>query len=127
MRFMFIIKTGHAAPPSPELIEAMHALAQREVKAGRMIQDGGLMPPQAGGEVRLARGKLMVLDGPFTETKEFIGGYAIFELPDRDAAVASAVEFLKLHQEFMPEWEGSCEIREVAGSQVELIRSAGGG
>lgn len=127
MRFMFIIKTAHAGAPTPELLEAMHTLAQREVKAGRMIHDGGLMPPQAGGEVRLARGKLMITDGPFTETKELIGGYAIFELPDRDAAVASAVEFLKLHQEFMPEWEGGCEIREVAGSQVELIRSAAGG
>jgi hypothetical protein len=130
MRFMFIIKTAHdapQAPPTPELIEAMHTLAQREVTAGRMIQDGGLMPPQTGREVRLARGKLTVLDGPFTETKEVIGGFAVFELPDRDAAVASAMEFMKLHQDFMPGWEGVCEIREVAGSQVELIRGAGGG
>jgi hypothetical protein len=127
MRFMFIIKSAMAAMPTPELIEAMHTLAQREVKAGRMIHDGGLMPPQAGSEVRLAGGKLVVLDGPFTETKELIGGYAIFELPDRDAAVASALEFLGLHQKFMPEWEGGCEIREVAGSQVEMIRAAAGG
>ena len=126
MRFMFIIKTADAAPPPPALLEAMHALAQREVKAGRMVHDGGLMPPQPGGEIRLARGKLMVLDGPFAETKELIGGYAVFELPDRDAALASAMEFLKLHQQFMPAWEGTCEIRQVAGSQVELIRAGGG-
>lgn len=127
MRFMFIIKTADAGPPPPALLEAMHTLAQREVKAGRMVHDGGLMPPQPGGEIRLARGKLMVLDGPFAETKELIGGYAVFELPDRDAAQASAMEFLKLHQQFMPGWEGTCEIRQVAGSQVELIRAAGGG
>ena len=130
MRFMFIIKIANAASPTsptPELIEAMHRLAEREVTAGRMIHDGGLMPRDTGAEVRLAGGKLIVMDGPFTETKELIGGYAIFELPDRDAAVAAALEFLQLHQQFMPEWEGSCEVREVAGSQVELIRGAGGG
>jgi hypothetical protein len=125
MRFMFIIKSDQAAAPTAEMIEAMHALAQREVKAGRMIDDGGLMPRDAGAEVRLAGGKLIVMDGPFTETKEMIGGYAIFELPDRDAAIASALEFLKLHQKFMPEWEGVCEVREVAGSQVAMLRGGG--
>jgi hypothetical protein len=127
MRFMFIIKAPTAAAPTPELIEAMHALAEREVKAGRMIDDGGLMPRDTGAEVRLAGGKLIVLDGPFTETKELIGGYAVFELPDRDAAVQAALDFMQLHQQFMPEWEGVCEVREVAGSQVELIRGGGGG
>ena len=126
MRFIFIVKTADASAPSSEMIEAMHQLAQREVAAGRMIYDGGLMPPQAGGEVRLKGGKLMVLDGPFTETKELIGGFAVFELPDREAAVASALEFLSLHQKFMPAWEGGLEIREIAGSQVELIRAGGG-
>ena len=126
MRFMFIIKSAADASPSAEMIEAMHQLAQREIAAGRMIDDGGLTPRNAGAEVRLAGGKLIVLDGPFTETKELIGGYAVFELPDQDAAVASALEFLKLHQKFMPEWEGSLEVREVAGSQVARIRGLGG-
>jgi hypothetical protein len=127
MRFMFIIKALTAAAPTPELVEAMHALAEREVKAGRMIDDGGLMPRDMGAEVRLAGGKLIVLDGPFTETKELIGGYAVFELPDRAAAVQAALDFMQLHQQFMPDWEGVCEVREVAGSQVQLIRGAGGG
>jgi hypothetical protein len=129
MRFMFLVKTAHdapQAPPPPELFAAMHALAEREVKAGRMVQDGGLMPPQPGREVRISRRKLMVVDGPFAETKEVIGGYAVFELPDHEAALASAMEFLQLHQQHMPDWEGSLEIREVAGSQVELIRAGGG-
>lgn len=125
MRFMFIIKAASAAAPTPELLEAMHALAQREVKAGRMIDDGGLMPRDAGAEVRLAGGKLIAMDGPFAETKELIGGYAIFELPDLDAAVKAAQEFLQLHQTFMPDWEGVCEVRQVAGSQVQLIRGGG--
>lgn len=125
MRFMFIIKAPTAAAPPPELIEAMHAMARREVAAGRMIDDGGLMPRDMGAEVRLAGGKLIVLDGPFAETKELIGGYAVFELPDRDAAVQAARDFMQLHQTFMPDWEGVCEVREVAGSQVQLIRGGG--
>jgi hypothetical protein len=82
------------------------------------------MPRSTGKEVRIRKRKLMVLDGPFAETKEVIGGFAIFELPDMAAAEASARKFLDLHLRFMPEWEGTCEIRQVAGSQVDMIRTA---
>ena len=123
MRFMFIVSSEGDGPPTPELMQAMHAMAEREVKAGRMIADGGLMPPQTGAQVRLKSGKLVVLDGPFTETKEFIGGFAIFELPDMAAAVESARSFLDLHRQHAPGWEGRCEIRQLAGSQVERIRA----
>lgn len=125
MRYMFIIRSEQSASPSPELMDAMHKLAEREVKAGRMIADGGLMPPGTGAAVRLKKRKLVLLDGPFAETKEVIGGFAVFELPDHEAAIASATEFMGLHQEFMPDWEGVCEIRQVAGSMVELLRSGG--
>jgi hypothetical protein len=125
MRFMFIVKTQpDAAPmgPSPEMMQAMHTMAEREVKAGRMIADGGLMPRDAGAEVSIRKRKLVVTDGPFAETKEVIGGYALFELPDMAAAIESAREFMALHVAHMPGWEGTCEVREVAGSQVELLR-----
>ena len=125
MRYMFLIRTAHPGPPSPELMKAVRALAEREVKAGRLIYDGGLMPPAAGAALKVARGKLLVLDGPFAETKEVIGGFAVFELPDLDAAIASATEFLSLHQKLMPGWEGTAEVRPIAGSQAELIRAGG--
>jgi hypothetical protein len=127
MRFMFIIKTAaDAAPmgPPPEMMQAMHAMAEREVAAGRMIGDGGLMPRDAGAEVSIRKRKLVVTDGPFAETKEVIGGYAIFELPDMAAAIESARAFMDLHVTHMPGWEGTCEVRQVAGSQVELLRGA---
>ena len=54
-------------------------------------------------------GQLSVVDGPFVEAKEVIGGYAIFELPGKEEAVASAREFMQLHKDFMPGWEGTCE------------------
>jgi hypothetical protein len=125
MRFMFIIKGASEGGPTPGLMEAMHEMAKREIAAGRMIADGGLMPRDAGAEVAVKKRKLTVTDGPFAETKEVIGGFALFELPDMAAAVESARDFMALHQAHMPDWEGVCEVRQVAGSQVELIRGGG--
>jgi hypothetical protein len=114
MRFMFIVKSAHSGPPTPELMEAMHKLADREIKAGRMLDNGGLMPLAMGAQVRVTGGQLSVLDGPFVEAKEVIGGYAIFELPGKEEALASAREFMQLHKDLMPGWEGVCELRAFA-------------
>ena len=114
MRFMFIVKSAHSGPPPPKLLEAMHKLADREIKAGRMLDSGGLMPLATGAQVRIVDGQLSVIDGPFVEAKEVIGGYAIFELPGKEEAVASATEFMQLHKDFMPGWEGTCELRAFA-------------
>ena len=114
MRFMFIVKSAQSGPPTPKLIEAMHKLADREIKAGRMLDSGGLTPLAMGAQVRIANGQLSVLDGPFVEAKEVIGGYAIFELQGKEEAVASATEFMQHHKELMPGWEGTCELRAFA-------------
>jgi len=116
MRFMFIVKSAHSSPPTPALLEAMHKLADREIKAGRMLDNGGLMPLATGAQVRIADGKLSVVDGPFVEAKEVIGGYAVFELRDKEEALASAKEFMQLHKDLMPGWEGICELRAFASS-----------
>lgn len=118
MRYMFIVTSAHVGPPTPELLEAMHKLAHREIKAGRMIDNGGLMPLATGAQVRIANGKLSVIDGPFVETKEVIGGYAIFELRGKEEALAAAKEFMQLHKDLMPGWEGTCELRAFAGVQT---------
>jgi hypothetical protein len=115
MRFMFIVKSAHRMSPTPELMEAMHKLADREIKAGRMLDSGGLSPLAAGAQVRITDGRLSVIDGPFVEAKEVIGGYAIFELPGKEEALASATEFMQLHKDLMPGWEGTCELRAFAG------------
>ena len=115
MKFMYLVTSAHPAAPTPELMEAMHKLADREIKAGRMIDSGGLMPLAMGAQVRITDGRLNVIDGPFVEAKEVIGGYAIFELPGKEEAVASAVEFMQLHKDHMPGWEGTCELRAFAG------------
>jgi hypothetical protein len=100
-------------------MEAMGKLADREIKAGRMLDTGGLMPVSMGAQVKITDGKLSVIDGPFVETKEMIGGYAIFELRDKQEAVASAKEFMQLHLDHMPGWEGTCEVRLFATPGVD--------
>jgi hypothetical protein len=114
MRFMYIVTPARNGPPTPELMEAMHKLADREIKAGRMLDSGGLMPVAMGAQVRITEGQLSVIDGPFVEAKEVIGGYAIFELPGKEEAVAMATEFMQLHKDLMPGWEGTCEVRPFA-------------
>ena len=116
MRFMSIVTSPQPPePPRPEMMEAMGKLADREIKAGRMVGTGGLMPLAMGAQVRITDGQLSVVDGPFVEAKEVIGGYAIFELPGKEEALASAKEFMQLHKDFMPGWVGTCELRAFAG------------
>ncbi len=127
MRFMLIhaSRSFHRqVKPSPEVIEACLAFVSREVKAGRMVFDGGLVTPTGGARLRLGNGKVEVLDGPFAETKEVIGGFAVFELPDLDAALALSREFMDLHVRYFPDWEGTVEVRPIAGSMVEMVKGA---
>jgi hypothetical protein len=126
MRFMYVVTSPQPnKPPTPALMEAMHKLADREIKAGRMVDSGGLLPVAMGGaQVKITDGKLSVVDGPFVETKELIGGYAIFELRDKEEAVAAAVEFMQLHKDHMPGWEGACEVRVLAAPDMEVACQA---
>ena len=120
MRIMYIVTSPQPdRGPTPALMEAMGKLADREIKAGRMLDTGGLMPVAMGAQVKITDGKLSVVDGPFVESKEMIGGYAIFELRDKDEAVAAAREFMQLHLEHMPGWEGTCEVRLFATPGVD--------
>ena len=98
MRFMSIVTSPQSDKgPTPALMEAMGKLAEREIKAGRMVDMGGLTPLQEGARVLIEGGKLRVTDGPFVEAKEVIGGYAIFEFRDKAEALAMAREFMQLH------------------------------
>ena len=125
MRFMYIVTSPQPMKgPTPALMEAMHKLAEREIKAGRMVDNGGLLPVAMGAQVKIADGKLSVVDGPFVETKELIGGYAIFELRDKEEAVAAAVEFMQLHKDHMPGWEGTCEVRVMVTPEMEMACQA---
>lgn len=116
MQFMMIVKhkEGQGLPPK-ELMDAIEKLSQEAVQAGTMRGSGGLKPTDAGSRVRLANGKITVIDGPFAEAKEIIGGYAQFELKSKEEAVQSAVRFMELHKKYWPGWEGETEVRQMYG------------
>jgi hypothetical protein len=117
MRYMFLVKSAYAGPPSERLMEEMGKLAAREYAAGTVVDMGGLTPYETGASIRLKGGKLNVVDGPYAEAKEVIGGYAIFDYPTRERALESAVEFMELHAKYGDGWEGECEMRPIAPNE----------
>jgi hypothetical protein len=94
-------------------MDAIAKLSAEATKGGTMVEMGGLLPSAMGARVRLLGGRLAVCDGPFTETKELIGGYAIFDLASKQEAIDWATRFMALHQEHWPGWEGEAEVRQM--------------
>jgi hypothetical protein len=119
MRYMSFVTPSSDVQPSSELMEAMGKLIEREMKAGRLLDMGGLMPIDTATRVTLKKGKRSVTDGPFTEAKEVVGGYAVFEFATREDAIASAIEFMDLHKQFCPGWEGTCEVRQIMAADAQ--------
>lgn len=116
MRFMLMVKANkdfeEGKPPNPELLAAIGKLTEEMIQAGVLIDTGGLLPSSSGARVRVSSGKLTVTDGPFTEAKELIGGFAIIEAASKAEAVEHARYFMKLHADILgPAYEGECEIR----------------
>jgi hypothetical protein len=108
MRFLSIYKSvekGRA--PSPEEMERMGKLVEEGMKAGFLLAVEGCMPSATGARVRLDRGKVTVTDGPFTESKEVIGGLAILKAGSKEEAIQMARDFLKVAG------DGECELREL--------------
>ena len=101
MRFMAMIKATKdyeaGQPPSPELMAAMGRLAQEEQKLGIFEMGGGLLPSAQGHKVRMTGGKITVTDGPFAETKEVIGGFAILHHDSHEEAIAGARRVMQIH------------------------------
>jgi hypothetical protein len=118
MRFMMIVKHAeNSGPPPQELMDAMETLREEAVKAGTMLGSGGLAPTAQSTRVRVSKGQLTVTDGPFTEAKEVVGGYALFELKSKEEALKGAVRFMELHKKHWPGWEGETEIRQIFGAE----------
>jgi hypothetical protein len=97
--------------PPTALMEAMGKFVEKSLKDGVLVDTGGLLPSKDGVRVRLAKGKITVTDGPFTESKEVIGGWAILETASKAEAVRVATEFMELHRKYWPEFDGESEVR----------------
>jgi hypothetical protein len=119
MQFMMLVKHAEiSGPPPKEFMDAMAKLGEEAVKAGRMVASGGLAPLGKSRRVRLSRGQVTAIDGPFTEAKEVVGGFAILELKSKEEAMEGALRFMELHKKYWPGWEGETEIRQVLGPEA---------
>ncbi|EHN76388.1 YciI family protein [Streptomyces coelicoflavus] len=99
-----------AGGPSPELIQRMEKLMEEMTKAGVLLDTAGLTPTAQGTRVHYEGGRISVTDGPFTETKEVVGGYSLLQAKDLAEAVEWTKRFLKVHEDH---WTVTCEVREL--------------
>ena len=116
MRYMMLVKAPEQKGPPPKaLMDEIAKISQEAAQSGKMVGGGGLAPTALGARVRIEGGKIKVIDGPFTEAKEILGGYAQFELSSKEEAIEAAVKFMELHRIHWPGWEGETEIRQMFG------------
>ena len=118
MRYMVLLKMDeNGGAPPPELIQAMNEAMGRAFASGYMIDAGGLGPTAQSTEITLRGGAVLSTDGPFSEAKEVVGGYAILETRSHAEAVEHARRMIVIHQQFWPGWEGAAEVRPLTEPQ----------
>ena len=111
MRFLGLLRADAESeagvPPSPELLERMGKFIDEVTTAGVLVATDGLHPSAKGARVRLEGGKVMVTDGPFTESKELVASYAVLQVESKAEAVEWTTRFLQVLG------KGECEIRQI--------------
>jgi hypothetical protein len=108
VKFLSIYKSVETGvPPSPEEMDAMGKLIEEGMKTGYLLAVEGCLPTALGARVRLSNGNITVTDGPFTETKEVIGGFALLQAESKAEAIELARRFIRVAG------DGECEIRQV--------------
>ena len=111
MKFLSIYKTRETnEPPSPELMARMGKLIEDSLKSGVLVATEGCLPSALGARVRLSDGNITITDGPFAETKELVGGFAILNVSSKEQAIEEARKFLAIAG------EGECELRQIYDS-----------
>jgi hypothetical protein len=116
MRYFSFIRHSESyrnEPMPPRLMEEMGRFVERCRADGTLVETGGLRPSKDGFRVRLSGGNITVTDGPFAESKEVIGGWAILEARSREEALRIATEFVELHRKYWPGFECESEVRVV--------------
>ena len=97
MRFMSIYRSKETnQPPSAEEMARMGKLIEEETRKGVLVATGGCLPSALGARVRIANGDITTVDGPFTETKEVVAGFAILECASKAEAIEAAKRFLRV-------------------------------
>jgi hypothetical protein len=114
VRYLCFIRHSEAyrdGGPPAALMEAMGKFIEKSMKDGSLVDTGGLLPSKDGALMRLSKGEITVKDGPFTEAREVIGGWAILQASTKEEVLRHAREFMELHRRHWPEFEGECEVR----------------
>lgn len=117
MRFLSMVRIDETAgqTPSEQLMADMGKLVEELARTGQLVSTAGLRPTAEGVRVRLHRGGTVSMrDGPFSETQEVIGGYAILEAPSMADAVERTRRFLRVHG---ADWAVECEVRQIDGPE----------
>jgi len=114
MKYLMLIKHSedYRSEPIPQaLLDAMGEFVAEKFKSGVLKDTAGLKPTAEGLRVRLNGGKLRMTDGPFTESKEVVGGYAMVDVGSKEEARELARQFVELHRAHWPAFECECEVR----------------
>jgi len=116
MRFLSMIRIEEkeGQVPSERLMNDMGKLIEEMTRDGSLVRTAGLRPTKEGKRMRWNRGALSTVDGPFVETKEVIGGFAILEAKSMSEALALTKRFLEIHGD---EWNLECEVRQIEGPE----------
>jgi len=127
MRYMFIVSgsesLAESGPPPAALFEAIGKLCEEGVKQGRMVSFGGLKPTSMGARMRIENGKVVRTDGPFTESKEVIGGFSIYNVASKEEAIEEGRKFMELHHTHWPTWQGVLEIRPMYEEEDDVLET----
>jgi hypothetical protein len=117
MRYLSMIRVNEntGQKPSERLMNDMGVLIEEMTREGKLVRTAGLRPTAEGFRVRWDHGRLSTVDGPFTESKEVIGGYAVLEADSKEEATALIERFLAVHGD---EWELECEVRPLDGEEL---------
>jgi len=113
MRYLGIYRPSapEGTPPSPETMAKMGNLIEEMTKAGVLLATEGCLPSSRGARVRYSSGKFTVTDGPFTESKELVAGFALFQVKSKEEAIAWTKRFLEVAG------DGESEIRQIAEAE----------
>jgi hypothetical protein len=115
VRYLVMVKYNENGTPPPQvLLDALAKNRQEATQAGALMEVGGLFPSALGARIRLTGGSLTVTDGPFTETRELVGGYSVYEVKSKQEAIEWTYRFMRLFAEHWPAGECEAEIRQIS-------------
>jgi len=115
VKFLSMVRVQETGQvPSQRLMEEMGKLVEEMTRSGKLVRTAGLRPTSEGVRMRSKYGKYSQVDGPFAETKEVVGGYAVLEAASKEEALELTRRFLQVHGD---EWDVECEVRQLDGAE----------